>query len=108
MCLPGGIERTVLVCESNTLNLRLQRHRGLRLGLRPLACCHFGFEFRLGHGRLFPMSVICRAGIVLDVCLITHIEEFYRVCCAQLLRPRIRVREGHSPSSDISATEKNA
>jgi hypothetical protein len=29
------------------------------VGLRPLACCDCGFEFRRGHGCLFRLSVEC-------------------------------------------------
>ena len=39
--------------------------RGLRRGLRPLACKDFGFECRRGHGRLSLVSVVC---CLVEVC----------------------------------------
>jgi hypothetical protein len=38
---------------------RFQWPRGLRLGLRPLACWNCGLEFRRGHGCLSVVSVVC-------------------------------------------------
>ena len=59
---------------------RSQWPRGLRRGLRPLACRDFGFECRRGHGRLSLVSVVSCL-VVVYVGLITRLHECYRVWC---------------------------
>ena len=59
---------------------RSQWPRGLRRGLRPLACRDFGFECRRGHGRLSLVSVVSCL-VVVYVGLITRLHESYRVWC---------------------------
>ena len=46
--------------------------------LRPLASWQCRFEFRLGHGYVSVVSVVC---FLADVWLITRPEETYRVLC---------------------------
>jgi hypothetical protein len=66
------------------------------------------FWIRLSPGALTFVSYECcmSSGIVPDLGLVIHIEETYRVFCANCVRLRIRAREGYNPNSDIMATKK--
>ena len=53
----------------------------------------------------FSYECCMSSGIVFDVDMIIHIEESYRMVCAQGGRQRIHVRERHNPESYLSVTE---
>ena len=51
------------------------------VGLRPLACWGCGFEFRLGHGGLSLLNVVCCISSGLCDWPIPRPEKSSQVCC---------------------------